>query len=84
MSLRESCLAGGRPAPRTAGSAGACDERGCVGPFTNQSSRRGDVGMVFGDCMECGRRVMIPTSTRGFESLGQVVEAYLPPVVDPS
>ena len=83
MSLRESCLAGDRPAPRGRGEAGAC-EGGCIGPFTNQGSRRGDVGMSFGDCMECGRRVMIPTSTRGFESLGQVVEAYLPPVADPS
>lgn len=65
-----------RDQPRT----GACAEHGCVGPFTNQSSRRGDMGMVFGDCMECGRRTMIQPSRRGFESIGRVVEAIIPPV----
>ena len=58
---------------------GACTEHGCVGPFTNQSSRRRDTGMVFGDCMECGRRSRIQPGSRGFESLGRVVEAIIPP-----
>jgi hypothetical protein len=89
MSQSEYWLSGSRPShePRSGGERrpGPCDERGCVGPFANQSSRQGDAGTVFGDCMECGRRVQIPPSTRGFESLGRMVEAIIPPAEeDPS
>ncbi|MBW3630568.1 MAG: hypothetical protein KY464_14890 [Gemmatimonadetes bacterium] len=82
MSLREYSLAGPRPPVDAHGAArrgsSACGDQGCVGPFTNQNHRRGD-GIVYGDCMECGRRVRLEASARGFESLGQVVEAIMPP-----
>ena len=66
-----------RPGP------GACDENGCIGPFTNQTFQRAlGAGMSYGDCMECGRRVLIKGSSRGFESLGLIVEAILAPPAD--
>ena len=82
MSLREYSLAGPRPSSEAQGAtrrdSSACNDQGCVGPYTNQNFRRGD-GIVYGDCMECGRRVRLQASTRGFESLGHVVEAIMPP-----
>lgn len=82
MSLREYSLAGPRPpmdARRaTRRDSTGCGDHGCVGPFTNQNHRRGD-GIVYGDCMECGRRVRLDASIRGFESLGHTVEAIVPP-----
>ena len=83
MSLSEFWIAGS-PAPREEpgrAQAGArCGEHGCVGPFVNQLYEFGlGAGMAFGDCVECGRRGLIRPSARGFESLGRLVEAVIPP-----
>jgi hypothetical protein len=57
-----------------------CGEHGCVGPFVNQLYEFGlGSGTVFGDCVECGRRGLIRQSHRGFESIGKLVEAVIPP-----
>ena len=83
MSLRDYWIAGSAPPPderaRERAEAGACGEHGCVGPFVNLVYQRGlGAGLTFGDCVECGRRVMIRPSARGFESIGRFVEAIIP------
>ena len=82
MSLRDYWIAG-PPAPSgepRRAEVGACGDHGCMGPFVNQVYQRGlGGGMTFGDCVECGRRVIIRPSDRGFESIGRLVEAIIPP-----
>lgn len=55
----------------------ACAVAGRCGPFVNLVHEQ---GTRYGDCVECGRTVAIP-SGRGFESLGRI-EAFFPPVMD--
>ena len=59
---------------------GVCGDHGCMGPFVNQVYLSGvGGGMTFGYCGECGRRVLIRPSDRGFESISRFVEAFIPP-----
>ena len=84
MSIRE-CWIPGSPEPqeelgRAHGKPVACGEHGCVGPFVNQSFQLGlGTGTIFGDCAECGRRGLVRRSERGFEAIGRLVEAFIPP-----
>lgn len=82
MTLRDYWIAGSPPpdGERERAEGGPCGEHGCVGPFVNQVYQRGlGEGTAVGDCMECGRRVIIRPSDRGFESIGRLVEAIIPP-----
>lgn len=57
-----------------------CRVRGFCGPFVNQMYYESlTIWAGFGDCVECGCTVPIPRSRRGMESLGRVIEAFIPP-----
>lgn len=84
MSMREYWIAG-TPSPddelgRARAERCGCGEHGCIGPFVNLSYELGlGSGTAFGDCVECGRHGLIRPSRRGFESIGRLVEAIVPP-----
>ena len=83
MSLKDYWIPGSPPQREQLGRAHGeprCGEHGCVGPFVNQVYQFGlGAGMTFGDCVECGRRGLIRQSARGFEEIGRLVEAVIPP-----
>ena len=88
MSIREYWIPG-VPSPddelgRARAERAVCGEHGCIGPFVNLSYELGlGAGSAFGDCMECGRRGLIRPRHRGFEGIGQLVEAIIPPPAIP-
>lgn len=56
-----------------------CRRRGYCGPFVNRAYYDAQAGCArFGDCIECGRTVSIP-SRRPFDGVGAFIEAILPP-----
>lgn len=56
-----------------------CRTRGYCGPFVNQTYYNSlTIWAGFGDCVECGCTVPIPRSDRGMESLGRLIDAFIP------
>jgi len=57
-----------------------CRARGHCGPFLNQTYYDSlSIWRGFGDCAECGCTVPIPRSLRGLETLGRLIEGFIPP-----